>query len=146
MVINPDFKEFISLLNRHKVRYIVVGGYAVAFHGHPRYTKDIDLWIDSSRDNAETLINALRDFGFGNAGLTAEDFLAPGYVIQLGHPPNRIDLLTSVKGVDFETCYASRIEAQVEDTTIAFIDLANLKKNKRATGRHQDLADAENLE
>lgn len=91
-------------------------------------------------------MQALTDFGFADVGLKAEDFLAPGYVIQLGYPPNRIDLLTSIRGVDFATCYASRVEVEIEGMSVCFIDLDNLKKNKRAAGRLQDLADAENLE
>jgi len=145
MVVNPDFKELLALLSKHEVRYLVVGGYAVAFHGHPRYTKDLDVWIETSRENAENLLRALRDFGFGAVGLTTEDFLSPDYVIQLGYPPNRVDLLTSAGGVDFAACYAARVEVDVEGTTISFIDLESLKRNKRAAGRLQDLADLENL-
>jgi hypothetical protein len=146
MALNPDFREFIASLNRREVRYLIVGGYAVAFHGYPRYTKDIDIWIDSERENAEKLLQAIKDFGFEALDLQAEDFLVPGYVIQLGYPPNRIDLLTSIKGVEFAECYDSRIEIEIEGTCLSFIDVKNLKRNKRATGRLQDLADVENLE
>ena len=146
MVLNQDFKEFIQLLNEHEVRYLVIGGYAVAFHGHPRHTKDIDVWIGLDKGNAENLLNALKDFGFGSLDLKTEDFLNPDQVVQLGYPPNRIDLLTRIKGVDFERCYASRVKMNIEGTTVNFIDLENLKKNKRATGRFQDLADLEHLE
>lgn len=146
MVLNKDFKEFIESLNKNNVRYLVVGGYAVAFHGHPRYTKDLDIWIQSDEKNAENLLAALDDFGFGSLDLKAEDFLTPGYIIQLGYPPNRIDLLTVIKGVEFETCYAAKIHTEIEGIRINFIDLSNLKKNKKSTGRYQDLADLENLE
>ena len=146
MAFNKDFKEFIQLLNDHEVLYLVVGGYAVAFHGYPRYTKDIDLWIWLDKGNAEKLLNVLDDFGFGSLDLKVEDFLSPEQVIQLGYPPNRIDILTDLKGVDFKKCYSSRVEFSIEGTKINFIDLGNLKKNKKATGRHQDLADLENLE
>lgn len=146
MVLTQDFREFFQSLNEHSVRYLVIGGYAVAFHGHPRYTKDIDVWIEADKTNAEKLIDALRAFGFGSLGLEAEDFLDPDDLIQLGYPPNRIDLLTALKGVDFDTCYASRIVVEIQDTSVNFIDLENLKKNKRATGRLQDLADLEQLE
>ncbi len=146
MVLTQDFREFFQSLNEHNVRYLVIGGYAVAFHGHPRYTKDIDVWIEADKTNAEKLIDALRAFGFGSLGLEAADFLDPDDVIQLGYPPNRIDLLTALKGVDFDTCYASRIVVEIQDTSVNFIDLENLKKNKRATGRLQDLADLEQLE
>jgi len=146
MILNKDFKEFIDSLNSNNVRYLVVGGYAVAFHGHPRYTKDIDIWIQSDGKNAKNLLNALDNFGFGSLDLKVEDFLTPGYVIQLGYPPNRIDLLTTIKGVEFETCYAERIQTIIDGIKINFIDLSNLKKNKKSTGRYQDLADLENLE
>lgn len=146
MTINPDFREFVELLNVHEVRFLIVGGYAVAFHGHPRYTKDLDVWIDRARDNAERLMNALQAFGFGAIDLTADDFLEPEQVIQLGYPPHRIDLVTNLKGVDFATCYASKIAEEIAGTVVSFIDLEHLKKNKRAVGRHQDLADLENLE
>jgi len=145
MGLTQDFRAFFQSLNEHNVRYLVIGGYAVAFHGHPRYTKDIDVWIEADKTNAEKLIDALRAFGFGSLGLEAEDFLDPDEIIQLGYPPNRIDLLTALKGVDFDTCYASRIVVEIQDTSVNFIDLENLKKNKRATGRLQDLADLEHL-
>ena len=146
MVINKDFKEFIQLLNQNNVKYLVVGGYAVAFHGHPRYTKDLDVWIWINELNAVNLIRSLKEFGFQSLELKPEDFLKPGYIIQLGYPPNRIDLITEVQGVDFNTCFESRVETKIEGVMISFIDLENLKKNKKAVGRHQDLADVENLE
>lgn len=145
MVLNQDFKEFIQSLNENNVRYLIIGGYAVAYHGHPRYTKDLDIWIDSSRVNADNMLDALDHFGFGGLGLTAEDFLKPDQIIQLGYPPSRIDILTSVEGVDFDSCYASRVIATIDDTSMNFIDLENLRKNKKATGRLQDLADLEKL-
>jgi len=146
MVLNQDLKEFIALLNANGVRYLVVGGYAVALHGHPRYTKDLDIWIELHRDNAVRLVTALDQFGFGSLGLKAEDFLEPDQIVQLGYPPNRIDLLTTAPGVEFETCYAARVPVQIDAITVNFIDLENLRKNKRVSGRLQDLADLENLE
>jgi len=145
MLLNQDFKEFIELLNNNDVRYLVVGGYAVALHGHPRYTKDIDIWIELTPENADRVVQALEQFGFGSLGLKPADFLEPSQVIQLGYPPRRIDLLTSLKGVDFNDCYQDRTTIVIEGMNIDFINLANLKKNKQATGRHQDLADLENL-
>jgi hypothetical protein len=145
-VLNQDFKEFIELLNANNVRYLVVGGYAVALHGHPRYTKDIELWIESTSENATKIIKVLDQFGFGSLALRAEDFLVPDQIVQLGYPPNRIDLLTSLPGVDFESCYPSRIEVTLDRVSVNFIDLENLKISKRATGRLQDLADLENLQ
>lgn len=145
-MLNPDFKEFIQLLNANRVRYLVVGGYAVALHGYPRYTKDIDIWIEMDPDNVANAIRALEQFGFGSLGLQMADFLVPDQVIQLGYPPNRIDLVTTVPGVEFERCYASRVEVEIEGVVVNFIDLDNLKKSKRVAGRLQDLADLENLE
>ncbi|MEQ9105000.1 MAG: hypothetical protein RIE53_09890 [Rhodothermales bacterium] len=146
MNLSPDFKEFIALLTSHEVRFLVVGGYAVAFHGHPRYTKDIDLWVDFNPENARRLMDALREFGFGSTDLTEADFVAPDRVVQLGYPPNRIDLLTSLKGVEFDSCYQEKVEVVVDDVSVPFINLDRLKQNKRALGRHQDWADLENLE
>ncbi len=123
----------------------MVGGYAVAVHGHPRYTKDINIWIEMSSENADNLLKALEQFGFGSLGLKSQDFLTPDQIIQLGYPPNRIDLLTTIDGVDFADCYPSRLEIIVNGITVNFIDLNNLRKNKKASGRFQDLADLENL-
>lgn len=145
MIFNPDFREFIESLNRHNVRYLLIGGYAVALHGHPRYTKDLDIWISMDNTNAANLLKALQDFGFSSLSLCVEDFLKPDQIVQLGFPPNRIDLMTSPKGIDFDTCYASREEIEIEGLKVKLIDLNNLKINKKATGRHQDLADLENL-
>jgi len=144
-VLNQDFKEFIQSLNDNHVRYLVIGGYAVAFHGHPRYTKDLDVWIDMSPANAARMVKALDQFGFASLGLQASDFLVPDQVVQLGYPPNRIDVLVTASGVNFKTCYAARIETVIDEVTVKFIDLANLKANKKAAGRLQDLADLENL-
>jgi hypothetical protein len=146
MDLTPDFKEFIQLLNAHNVQYLVVGGYAVALHGYPRNTKDIDIWLWLDAANADKLLEALDDFGFGSLGLTADDFLVPDQIIQLGYPPARIDLITTLPGIDFATCYQSRLEIQVDEVTVNFIDLENLKRNKRASGRPQDIADLANLE
>jgi hypothetical protein len=145
-VLNKDFKEFIQSLNDNQVHYLVIGGYAVALHGHPRYTKDMDVWIEMKPENAKQITKALEQFGFGSLGLKADDFLVPDQVIQLGYAPNRIDLITTLEEIDFENCYASRVEVKIDDVTVNFIDLENLKRNKKATGRYQDLADLENLE
>lgn len=145
-MLNQDFKEFVQSLNENNARYLVIGGYAVAFHGYPRYTKDLDVWVESSQENAMRIVKALEQFGFASLGLQAEDFLVPDQVIQLGFPPNRIDILTSVEGVAFQGCYASRVQVVLDGIRVNFIDLENLKKNKRAVGRAQDLADLEKLE
>lgn len=144
-MLSTDFNVFIELLNKNKVKYLVVGGYAVAFHGHPRYTKDLDIWIEPSPPNAQNILSALDQFGFGALGLTLEDFLIPDQIIQLGYPPNRIDLLTSAAGLNFKACYASKVTTTIHGLPIDFIDIENLKKNKVSTGRAQDMADMENL-
>ncbi|HLA64159.1 MAG TPA: hypothetical protein VK610_07005 [Rhodothermales bacterium] len=144
--LSPDFSEFVELLDAHEVRYLLVGGYAVAFHGHPRYTKDLDVWVERSPENAKRLLAALDAFGFGTIGLTEEDLTSPDAVIQLGQPPHRIDLMTKLAGVTFEACYAQRAFQDHHGLQIPFIDVESLKQNKRATGRAQDLADAERLD
>ncbi len=143
---NQDFKEFIESLNANQARYLVIGGYAVALHGHPRYTKDLDVWVEQSRENAQALIQALEQFGMGSLGLTADDFSVPDQVVQLGYPPNRIDILGTVSGVEFADCYEHRVKVVIDGVEVNFIDLENLKKNKKASGRLQDLADLENLQ
>ncbi|BFM40813.1 hypothetical protein [Synechocystis sp. LKSZ1] len=145
-MLNPDFKEFIQLLNANQVKYLIIGGYAVAIHGHPRYTKDLDIWLEMSPENADKIMIALDQFGFGSLGLSIQDFLTPDQVIQLGYPPNRIDLITTADGIDFKICYPSKTEIIVDNIPVHFIDLDNLKKNKKASGRLQDLADLDNLE
>ncbi len=144
-MLNQDFKEFIQLLNANRVRYLLVGGYAVAAHGHPRYTKDLDIWLESEHSNVSNLLVALSQFGFGSLGLKAKDFLSANQVVQLGYPPSRIDLLSSIDGVEFSDCYSKHVKVEVEGLEIALIDLSSLCKNKRASGRPQDLADLEAL-
>jgi predicted nucleotidyltransferase len=145
-VLNQDFKEFIKSLNDNGVRYLVVGGYAVALHGYPRYTKDMDVWVEMTAENASKVVKALDQFGFGSLGLKEADFIVPDQIVQLGYPPRRIDILTTLAGVEFSECYPTLTTVDMEGVSVNFIDLENLRKNKRATGRHQDLADLENLE
>ena len=146
MVLSKDFKEFIALLNAHEVQYIIVGGYAVAFHGYPRYTKDMDFWVLPNPENADRLLTALREFGFASLELSSEDFLLPNNVIQLGQPPYRIDIMTSVSGVNFSDCFSATVETELDGVPVRFIGLEDLKKNKRSTGRLKDLSDVEELE
>jgi hypothetical protein len=143
---DQDFKEFIESLNKNNVQYLLVGGYAVAFHGTPRYTKDLDIWVNPTVENAGRVILALKEFGFESLGIKVEDLIIPQQIIQLGYPPLRIDLLTTSDGVIFEDCYPQRIIYDDSGTDIHLIDLASLIKNKRATGRSQDIADLEWLE
>ena len=144
MILNKDFREFIKLLNDHQVRYLVVGGYAVALHGYPRYTKDLDIWIWIDPVNARNISEALQKFGF--SGLTPSDFLTPDEFIQLGYPPNRIDIITSCEGLEFESSFKNREEARFDDLTINFLDLDSLLINKKTVGRPQDMADVSNLQ
>lgn len=138
MVLNKDFREFIELLNANNVKYLIVGGYAVGLHGYPRYTKDLDIWIMVSDENAENILKALQQFGFGSLGLKKEDFLKPDEFVQLGYPPNRINIVMSCDGVEFETCYKTKKQVVIEGLAIDFIDLENLKKeqksNRQTTG------------
>lgn len=145
MVLNKDFREFIASLNENSVRYLIVGGYAVGFHGYPRYTKDLDVWIEVSHENAENVVKALNQFGFGAIGFKADDFLQPNEFTQLGYPPNRIDIITSCEGIDFSSCYENKMQIEIDSLKINFIDYENLLKNKLTVGRLQDLADVSNL-
>ncbi|RZL33647.1 MAG: hypothetical protein EOP35_17370 [Rubrivivax sp.] len=144
-MLNPDFKEFAELLNAHRVEYLVVGGYALAAHGHPRYTGDIDFWLDRSPANVERLLAALQEFGFGSLDLKHSDF-APDTVIQLGQPPRRIDLLMDIDGVHFDACFQRREIVDIDGLPLNFIGLDDFKANKRASGRLKDMADLEALD
>lgn len=146
MVLDKNFKEFIGLLNVHEVKYLIIGGYAVNFHGYPRYTKDIDFWLWMNKNNIQNLLEALKKFGFGSLGLKPEDFLSPENIIQLGYEPNRIDILMDLEGVDFEKCYRRKTEIELDGIKTNFLSLQDLIKVKKTTGRLQDLADAEQLE
>ena len=141
-----DFKELLQLLNSKNIEYLVVGGYAVALYGYPRATGGIDIWIALSKDNAHKTVEALREFGFDLPELTEELFLEKGKNIRMGAPPLRIEILTSIDGVEFPECYKNKNTLTIDDIEINFISLPDLKKNKKASGRLQDLADLENLE
>ena len=145
MHLNQDFKEFLELLNKHEIRFIIVGAYAVGFHGYVRNTGDLDVWIDTSKENAEKMLLALQDFGFSSLSINMDDLTRKDFVIQLGHPPNRLDILTSVTSLDFNTCYPKVEKTKIDQVEIPFLDLASLKTNKRSTGRKKDLGDIENL-
>jgi hypothetical protein len=145
-MLSKDFSEFLGLLNEHNVKYLVVGGYAVAFHGYPRYTRDIDIWVESSPENAENIMKVLEDFGFGSLDIKVDDFLVHSRVIQLGYPPHRIDLVTSLTDADFTDCYDKKVIAKINGVTVNFIDLDSLRKNKQASNRPQDIADLEHLQ
>ncbi len=140
-----DFGEFLKLLTDHGVRYMVVGGYAVAWHGYVRATADLDVWIDRTTENAQRLVEALFKFGFGVERLNADLFMEQKRVVRMGHPPFRIQILTSVSGLEFADAYPNRLEESWDDVKVSLIGLTDLKKNKREAGRHQDLDDLEHL-
>jgi hypothetical protein len=145
MVLNKDFSEFIELLNAKDVKYLVIGGYAVAYHGYPRYTKDLDIWVWLDPVNAEKVTEALAAFGMGGLNFSASDFLNVNNVIQIGLPPNRIDLLTDLEGLDFETCFANREIVRSGDISVNFLDFDHLVASKMAAGRPQDRVDVKKL-
>lgn len=145
MDLNRDFKEFIESFNARDVKFLLVGGYAVAAHGHPRYTKDLDIWIRRDPINSVKVIAALDDFGFSGLGLTAADFEAEDTVVQLGREPKRIDIMTFVSGVEFDAAYEARSVVDFGGVQVPVIGRADLRTNKRATGRLRDLADVEDL-
>ena len=146
MEAHPDFKDLLALLNEHKVEYIIVGAYALAFHGAPRFTGDIDIYVNPTKDNANRIVSALAAFGFGTLGLTSEDFQKPDQVVQLGVPPVRIDLITSLTGVSWDQASAGKISGNYGDIPVSFLGRAQYIANKKATGRAKDLADIEALE
>lgn len=145
MSLSKDFIEFIESFNKNRVNYLLVGGHALAFHGLPRFTKDIDFWVEPNRKNAVRVLAALKDFGFSDFDLTEEDFCKPGQIIQLGMPPNRIDLVTSIDGVEFGPAFQRKIISPYKDTQVVVIHIDDLIANKKATGREQDLLDVKNL-
>jgi hypothetical protein len=146
MEAHPDFKDLLALLNEHKVEYIIVGAYALAFHGAPRFTGDIDIYVNPTKDNANRIVSALAAFGFGTLGLTSEDFQKPDQVVQLGVPPVRIDLITSITGVSWDQASAGKISGNYGDIPVSFLGRTQYIANKKATGRAKDLADIEALE
>jgi Nucleotidyltransferase of unknown function (DUF6036) len=143
--LQADLREFIGLLNSHNVEYLVVGGHAVAFHGHPRFTGDIDFLIRTTPSNARRVLDVLNAFGFGTLGIAERDLLEPGRIVQLGHPPNRIDMLTSISGVDFDSAWEGRVQTVMDDQQVSLLGWDDLLKNKQAAGRQKDRADIEKL-
>lgn len=142
---SQDFKEFVELLIKHKAEYLIVGGYAVGVHGHPRYTGDLDIWLNPTPENAERILACVNEFGFASFGLTTNDFTKEGNIIQLGYPPLRIDLLTQIDGVAFYECYQNKMQIEIDDLLVNFIGYKDLLKNKKESGRLRDLDDINNL-
>jgi hypothetical protein len=143
--LSKDLREFIELLNSNKVEYLVVGAFAVAWHGYPRFTADIDFLVRPSADNAIALLSALKAFGFASLNLASDDFIRPGQIVQLGVKPNRIDLITSIAGVEFDQAWAGRVVGAIDGIPVQVVGLDDLIRNKESTGRLQDRADAEEL-
>ena len=141
----PDFKEFLRLLNAHSVEYLLIGGYAVGCHGYPRATNDMDIWIAIHPDNAERMVAVLHAFGFGTPNLSGDLFLQDHSIVRMGVPPMRIEVLTTISGVQFAACYAERIIAAIDGVDVNLISLQHLKTNKQASGRYKDLDDLEHL-
>lgn len=146
MTLDPDFEDFIKLLNQHEVDYMIIGGYAMAFHGKPRYTGDLDIWIDISESNAQKMLLVIEDFGFASLNFEKEDFLRENLINQLGYPPLRIDILTSIDGINFIDAYPQKQVILIEDFTANYIGLNDLIQNKNASGRQQDLVDVNTLQ
>ena len=146
MRLEKDFAEFVGLLNKHKVKYLIVGAYAVSFHARPRYTSDIDFLVEPKKENIQRLLRVLKDFGFGGIGLREQDFLDPDIVVQLGNEPVRVDILSSLEGVDFPKAYKSKVSGKFGTQRAWFIPLEDLIRNKRKVKRKQDDADVAMLE
>lgn len=145
MRVEKDYEELLDLLNRHEVRYCIIGAYALALHAKPRYTKDMDILVDASPDNAARIMAVLKEFGFGSVGLTEADFLQHDSIVQLGYEPVRVDFIAGIKGISFDEIWLRRVTAEYGDTTANFIDLDNLIRTKRIANRSQDRADIELL-
>ena len=141
----PDFRDFLRLLDSHGVEYLLLGGYAVGYHGYPRATADMDVWVANEDDNAHRVSAALVEFGFAPQIVGPSVFRAPNSVIRMGVPPLRIEIITSASGVTFSECYPKRIVDTIDGIRVSVIDLESLKRNKKASARHKDLADLESL-
>jgi hypothetical protein len=145
METQPDFRELLALFNAHHVEYLIIGGYALALHGAPRFTGDLDIFVHPEAANAQRILAALAAFGFASVGLTLSDFERPDQVVQLGVPPVRIDLITSITGVSGDEAWTGRVIGRYGDIPVSYIGRAQFVANKRATGRTKDVADLEVL-
>ncbi len=143
--LSKDYKEFIELLNKNEVTYLVVGAYSLAFHGYVRNTGDIDFWIKPDKENAEKVILTLSEFGFGMLKVSVEELTRNDFIIQLGYAPQRIDLITGVTGLTFEECWESKEAEEWDGVKMNFVSLKHLRINKKSTGRNKDLADLDEL-
>jgi hypothetical protein len=146
MFVNSDFTDMLKLFRDNKVKYMVIGGYAYIQYAEPRYTNDLDLWISTDTANAALVFDALKDFGAPLSGLTVDDFSEEGYFYQMGVPPVRVDLIMGIPGMEFENAWRNRVEFEFDDLVVTFISKGDLIAAKRASGRPQDLIDADILE
>lgn len=146
MTLAKDFEDFLRLLNNHKVEYMVVGGYALAFHGNPRYTGDLDIWINVTSKNALSMLQVVKEFGMQSLGLEEADFLRPGYITQIGYPPLRIDILNHIDGLEFKDAKKGMQSIDTDGLLVRFIGLNDFVKNKLASGRPQDLLDIKEIQ
>ena len=140
-----EFRDLLKLLNAHDVKYLIIGGYAVAYHGYPRTTGDIDIWVERSEKNANRTVEALKAFGFDLPELRTSLFKKEETLVRMGYPPLRVEIMTSISGVEFEKCYENRIDDELGGVIASVIGLSCLKQNKLATGRLRDLSDLEYL-
>ena len=140
-----DFKEFLKLLKEHNVRYLLIGGYAVGFHGYPRATADMDIWVAIHPENASRIVTVLKEFGFDVPELSPQLFLKERQIIRMGVPPVKLEISTSISGVEFDACYERRITSELDGVEVNLIGLNDLKTNKKASGRTKDITDLENL-
>ena len=145
MDVERDFRDLLALFNAHEVDYLIVGAYALAFHGAPRYTGDLDLLVRADPENAQRILKALDEFGFASLQLAVDDFATPGRIVQLGVAPVRVDIVTSITGVSWEEAEAGRVDAHYGDVPVHYIGKGEFIANKRAVGRTKDLADIEAL-
>jgi predicted nucleotidyltransferase len=145
MTLDKDFEEFVELLNKYSVDYMIVGGYALAFHGKPRHTGDLDIWINISEDNAQKMVLVINEFGMASLGMEKNDFLQKGGITQIGYPPLRIDILNEIDGITFSEALPNKLIIDIEGLPINYIGLDDLIKNKQVSGRHRDLSDINEL-
>ena len=146
MEVQKDFKDLLALLNEHNVEFMIVGGYALAYHGSPRFTGDIDIYVQPSPENAKRILAALADFGFASLGLIEGDFQTPNKITQLGVPPVRIDIITSITGVSWDDASTNKCAGTYGGIAVFYLGKEQFIANKQATGRKKDLADIESLE
>lgn len=144
-MLTKDFREFLQLLNEHQAEYIVVGGQAVIYYGYIRFTGDLDVWISNSETNAQKMISVLNEFGFESLGLTKVDFMESDVIVQLGYEPDRIDIMTSIAGLDFSSSFKRAVKTEYDGEEIFILSIDDLKINKKASGRLQDLTDLSKL-